>query len=78
MGHRIHYYGYLSWILVRVSKATEVHCGYIFPWSPFGLFKPFVDASFHDYHHLYNVGNYGAFTNIWDSMFGTNTSYEKY
>jgi sterol desaturase/sphingolipid hydroxylase (fatty acid hydroxylase superfamily) len=35
-------------------------------------------ASYHDFHHTHNVGNYSSFFQIWDTIFGTNKSYFKY
>ena len=34
-----------------------------------------TDASYHDFHHFKNVGNYGGKMTIWDSLFDMNTDY---
>ena len=35
-------------------------------------------ASYHNYHHSHNKGNYATFFCIWDTIFGTNQSYYEY
>ena len=60
LGSKIHYYYFLSMIVLRTFKATERHSGYMFPWSWGGFYPPFTTASFHDFHHSHNVGAYGA------------------
>ena len=33
---------------------------------------------YHNFHHSHNVGNYGSFFTIWDTLCGTNRHYFKY
>ncbi len=51
-----------------------VHCGYEFMprwWYQNRLTSWFITPMFHDQHHQYFTCNYGAFTTIWDKLFGT-------
>lgn len=51
-----------------------VHSGYeLMPkwWNKNIFTKWFVTATFHDQHHKYFTGNYGAYMTIWDRLFGT-------
>ena len=51
-----------------------VHCGYEFLprwWYKSPLSSWFITPMFHDQHHQYFTCNYGAYTTIWDKVFGT-------
>lgn len=51
-----------------------VHCGYEFLprwWYRNPLSSWFITPMFHDQHHQYFTCNYGAYTTIWDKLFGT-------
>lgn len=51
-----------------------VHCGYEFLprwWYRSSLTNWFITPMFHDQHHQYYNYNYGAYTTIWDRVFGT-------
>ncbi|WP_317929481.1 sterol desaturase family protein [Halioxenophilus sp. WMMB6] len=51
-----------------------VHCGYEFLprwWYKSRLTNWFITPMFHDQHHQYFTCNYGAYTTIWDRVFGT-------
>ena len=65
------------WIIVRITKTINEHCGYEFPWSPYRLFPMTTTKGYHDFHHSYNLGNYCSFFRIWDSIFGYNKVYYK-
>ena len=65
------------WISIRLIETVESHGGYDFPWAMTRVFPLSVSSKYHNYHHLKNVGNYGSFFIIWDSIFGTNTQYYK-
>jgi sterol desaturase/sphingolipid hydroxylase (fatty acid hydroxylase superfamily) len=75
---RLHITTYLMWIWIRASEGVDGHTGYEFPWSPFRLIPFSASASYHDYHHSHNVGNYSSFLTIWDSVFGCNSAYIEY
>ena len=72
----------MVWVVYRIAESIDAHSGYEFPWSPFRL-VPFsgiillnlVPASFHNYHHTHNVGNYATFFCFWDYIFGTSPRY---
>jgi len=63
----VNFYGVLSSVLV--------HSGHeIFPrwWYRKGLpSKFYISPMFHDRHHTAYRTNFGAFTTIWDRIFGT-------
>jgi len=78
LGSHMHFATYLAWIVVRTGEGVDGHCGYEFPWSPFRLIPFAASASYHDYHHTHNIGNYSSFLTIWDSIFGDNSTYLEY
>ncbi len=50
------------------------HCGYEFMprwWYRILFTKWFITPMYHDQHHQFFTWNYGAFTTIWDRLFGT-------
>jgi len=63
------------WTIVRICEATDGHSGYEFSWSPYRLLPMSGSASYHDYHHTHNVGNYSSIFSIWDTVFGTDKDY---
>lgn len=71
LGNRIHLYTNILWIIIRIIKTTESHCGYDFSWSPFSRIPFFCSSDFHNFHHLKYKGNYGSFLIIWDTLCGT-------
>lgn len=84
--NKCHFITFLIWATCRICETHESHSGYDFPvpislllGNLFKLIPPFLgvttDSAYHDYHHSKNVGNYSSFTIIWDSLFGTNTTY---
>ncbi|KAI4123419.1 MAG: hypothetical protein LQ338_005272 [Usnochroma carphineum] len=53
-------------------KTISDHCGYVFPWDPFGWVNG-NGAGFHDLHHQ-SWGlkyNYSTYTVFWDNLLGT-------
>jgi methylsterol monooxygenase/4-alpha-methyl-delta7-sterol-4alpha-methyl oxidase len=72
LGPKLHFYSLLCWYVIRITETADGHSGYDFPWSPFRLI-PFTNSpSYHDFHHLKNVGNYKTNRRTWDSIFGCN------
>lgn len=71
LGSKTHLVSVLAWTAYRTLEAIDLHCGYEFPWTPFGI--PFMSGGeeYHDFHHIYFQNNYGAFFTFWDSVFGT-------
>ena len=78
LASHLHFSTYLIWIAFRTGEGVDGHCGYEFPWSMFRLIPFSASASYHDFHHSHNVGNYSSFLSIWDSVFGDNTVYIEY
>lgn len=78
LGSRMHFGAYLLWVLFRTAEGVDGHSGYEFPWSPFRLIPFSASASYHDFHHSHNVGNYSSFLTIWDIVFGDNAAYVKH
>ena len=75
LGGRAHLLAGLVYTTLRLVETCEAHSGYDFPFS---LTKhlPFAcSAQYHNRHHLTNVGNYGSFFQVWDSVCGTNDFY---
>ena len=75
LGSRMHGASLMVWITVRQLETHDAHSGYEFPWSPFRLLPFSADATYHDYHHSRNVGNYSSTMTIWDTIFNTNQDY---
>ena len=68
----------MLWIIARTGEAHEAHVGYEFSWSPYRLIPFSTDASYHDYHHSHNIGNYSSQFIFWDTLFGDNKTYRKF
>lgn len=78
LGYRMHYYSHMVWMLIRVNETADGHSGYDFPWSPYRIMPLGTSATYHDYHHLHNVGNYSSVFRTWDTFFGTNKTFYKH
>jgi sterol desaturase/sphingolipid hydroxylase (fatty acid hydroxylase superfamily) len=79
LGHRLHFYTYCLWIIIKICKTSEEHSGYQFPWSPTVLIPFRILPEFHNLHHLYFTGNYGLIFNFWDNLCSTvNPKYLEY
>ena len=61
LGPRMHILTVFAWYALRVGETLDGHCGYDFSFSPYRLIPFSGSASYHDYHHSQNVGNYGSF-----------------
>jgi len=68
LGPSAHYSIIMAWAFVRGLETHDGHSGYEFPWSPFRMIPFGGDATYHNYHHSKNVGNYGSFMSVWDSV----------
>jgi len=68
---RVHMFTLLFWMFLRVVETVDAHSGFVFPFSPFSLLPFQGGAERHDYHHLYNIGSFGSFFNLWDWFMGT-------
>eukprot|EP00478_Filoreta_tenera_P000975 GABV01000982.1.p1 GENE.GABV01000982.1~~GABV01000982.1.p1 ORF type:complete len:319 (+),score=68.87 GABV01000982.1:124-957(+) len=69
------------WNIARIFETAEAHLGYEIPWLPLTPFHylPFWGgASFHDFHHSHNAGNFASTFTLWDKLFGTNTAYVRF
>lgn len=75
---RMHAITFVTWMFLRLIETNDGHSGYEFPVSMFKVIPFMSDPNYHNYHHLKNIGNYGSFTWLWDSMFGTNSEFFKY
>ena len=75
LGPNVHLFTVMAWYVIRFGETLDGHCGYEFSWSPFRLIPFSGSAEYHDFHHSANVGNYGSFFSIWDSVFGTNKAF---
>ena len=75
LGSRLHLSTIIIFGRIRGFETLDGHSGYQFPWSPVRLLPFSCDTSYHDFHHSQNVGNFGAFTFLWDTIFDTNSHY---
>ena len=77
-GTNMHIFSIYLFFVIRITETVETHSGYDFPFSPFKLIPYGLSPDYHDYHHTNNIGNYGSFTTIWDTLFRTNLFYYKF
>ena len=75
LGPKMHIVTVFAWYFVRVCETLDGHCGYEFSFSPYRLIPMSGSAEYHDYHHSRNIGNYASFFSVWDTVFGTNASF---
>lgn len=63
------------WQIWKIYISSEGHSGYEIEISPTRVL-PFVSgASYHDFHHSKNIGNYAGSVYLWDTVFEENTLY---
>lgn len=74
----MHYATFMIWLTIRSLESHDGHSGYEFPWSPFRMIPFGADATYHNYHHSRNVGNYSSTMTIWDTILNTNKDYYVY
>lgn len=68
----VHCYTYYIWLLLRIIKTTDAHCGYSFPFSPFSILPFQGTSAMHDAHHMNKAyGNFSSFFMYWDYICGT-------
>ena len=72
LGYKCHLVTIIAWYIIRFAENLDGHSGYDFSWSPYRLIPFSGSAEYHDFHHAVNVGNYGSFFSLWDTIFGTN------
>lgn len=71
--------GSLSVCVSRWCHSLLHFAGYEFPWSVWSLFEWQGGASYHDFHHSHNTGNFGgASSKFWDQLMGTDRTYHEY
>lgn len=75
LGEKMHFATFLYWTLVRTGESLDGHSGYEFSWSPYRLIPFSTSASYHNFHHSHNIGNYSSFFSLWDTIFGQNKAY---
>jgi len=78
LGPRMHLFTLFSFVFMRTCEGIDAHCGYDFSWSPYRILPFSGGAFYHDFHHTHNVGNYGDFFCLWDTVLGTNLDFHKY
>lgn len=74
----IHIITWFTWMTYKVISATDGHSGYEFPFSPFHTLPFGSIAEFHNYHHYKNIGNYSSQITIFDTLLGTDISFDTY
>jgi sterol desaturase/sphingolipid hydroxylase (fatty acid hydroxylase superfamily) len=72
LGKNMHFFTFIIWSMYRLAETTDGHSGYEFSWSPYRLIPFSASATYHEFHHSYNMGNYSSFFVTWDTFFGTN------
>lgn len=61
-----------------MGESIDGHCGYDFSWSPYRLLPFSCSAESHSYHHSHNIGNFASFFTYWDTIMGSDKSYNQY
>lgn len=72
---RCHVLTMLVFLTIRLTETAEAHSGYDFPFSLTKHLPFSCTPHYHNHHHLTNIGNYGSFFMMWDSICGTNTHF---
>jgi len=76
LGPNLHFFTGIMHISQKLLNSIIQHSGYEFPWNPIGIIPFQAYASYHDYHHSANIGNYSGSFIIWDFLLGgVNKSY---
>lgn len=75
---KVHIITWYTWLIFRLASSIDVHSGYEFPFSPFHLFPFSTSPEYHSYHHHKNIGTYGSYLTIWDTILGTDQEYHDY
>lgn len=78
LGKNMHFCTMLLWTIMRIFESMDGHCGYEFSWSPYRLIPFSSSATYHDFHHSHNLGNYSSFFSFWDTIFDSNSAYYKH
>lgn len=78
LGKYTHIATVIAWNIARIFESIDGHCGYEFSWSPYRLIPFGASASYHDYHHSHNVGNYSSMLTFWDTVLGSNDDFHKF
>jgi sterol desaturase/sphingolipid hydroxylase (fatty acid hydroxylase superfamily) len=60
LGKNMHFCTLLMWTVLRIFETLDGHCGYEFSWSPYRLMPFSTSATYHDFHHSHNFGNYSS------------------
>ena len=71
----MHLFTVMVWGFIRLIEAVDGHSGYEFPWMMFRLMPFGCDATYHNFHHTKNIGNYSSFMTIWDTIFDSNDEF---
>lgn len=74
----VHIVTALTWLIYRIILTSDLHSGYEFPWDFYRLLPFTAPASYHDYHHSHNVGNFASSFMLIEALLGHNKEYYKY
>jgi 4-alpha-methyl-delta7-sterol-4alpha-methyl oxidase len=75
LGGNAHCFMLIFWQVWKIFISSEGHCGFEFPFSPTRILPLVSGASYHDWHHSKNVGNFAGSVYLWDTIMGTNHVY---
>jgi len=75
LGSNLHFMTFVLFTIWQTFSNLDDHAGYEFPWMFTKSLPWMASNTFHNYHHLYNVGNFSAHTIFWDIIFGTCKNY---
>jgi sterol desaturase/sphingolipid hydroxylase (fatty acid hydroxylase superfamily) len=78
LGDNVHFITLTYWSVWRLCEGASNHSNYDFDWSMFRIVPAAAGASYHTFHHTHNIGNYGSFMALHDTICGTNKDYYKF
>ena len=62
----IHLVSFLGFIFLKIFEVHQSRSGSDFFFNIFDIFPFMADGDYHNFHHLYDTGNFGTYTTIWD------------
>ena len=68
---RLHCWTLWQWLVLRVAKSVEEHCGFDLPFSPFRSLPLGAGAAAHARHHEQPDANFASLLAVWDWMCAT-------
>lgn len=80
---KVHLLTTILWFNLRIAESMDGHSGFMFPRPVQVLLGNYMalnpifgtEPNYHVYHHSKNIGNFGTFFTVWDTVFGSNNEF---